>query len=208
MLKAVIFDIDGVLVDSKEANIDLYKKLLVKAGYPEPTREAILNRFHLPLWQSIEVLTGLADQKEVERIWRMIDEPGIRNPALLKFPTELLDTLTALHRKYRLAIVTSRVRMGVKEVFEAGKIGHLFDVAVAFEDYSKPKPDPEPLLLALKQLGVTAAEAIYIGDSDSDIDAANSAGMRSIHLSRSPHPSATVVAREFKELLQAIHSLV
>jgi len=207
MLRAVIFDIDGVLVDSREANVDLYQKLLTKAGYPAPTREAILGRMHMPLWQSIEHLAGIEDQKEVERIWKMVDEPGVRDATLLEFPDTLLDTLEALHNKYRLAVVTSRVRAGTDEVLNTGRIGHLFDFAISFEDYKNPKPHPEPLLLALSRFGITADEAIYIGDSDSDIVAARAAGMRSIHLSRTPHPDATAVAKEFHELLSAVDSL-
>ena len=207
MLKAVIFDIDGVLVDSKEANIDLFKKLLVKAGYPEPAREEILTCFHMPAWQTIEKLTRQNDPVETERIWKMIKDPDLRNADLYEFPKELDETLQALHQHHRLAIVTGRVRYGVDEIFEAVPIEHLFDVVIAFEDYDNPKPHPEPLLTALKRLRIDAAEAVYIGDSNSDIEAAQSAGIRSIHLSLSPHKDATAVAREFKELLATVKSL-
>lgn len=49
MIKAIIFDVDGVLVDSREANVAFYQSLLQKAGYPKPSPEAIQACFHLPL---------------------------------------------------------------------------------------------------------------------------------------------------------------
>ena len=53
-----------------------------------------------------------------------------------------------------------------------------FDVIVTFEDYSKPKPDPEPIFVAMKKLGSRPEETVYIGDAMADMKAANSAGVR------------------------------
>jgi phosphoglycolate phosphatase-like HAD superfamily hydrolase len=64
-----------------------------------------------------------------------------------------------------------------------------------------------PLLVALKKLKVDAKEAIYIGDSETDIEAARDAGMKSIHLATSPHTDATAGIKEFNELIAAIDSL-
>ncbi|HEY5478632.1 MAG TPA: HAD-IA family hydrolase, partial [Gaiellaceae bacterium] len=56
----------------------------------------------------------------------------------------------------------------------------LFDVIVTSEDTELHKPNPEPLLLALRKLEATPAEAAYVGDSPFDVEAANAAGLRSI----------------------------
>lgn len=208
MLKAIIFDIDGVLVDSREANVDFYQKLFVKAGYSKPSRKEILDLFHLPLRESIEVITGVTDQVEVQRIWEMARDDDSRDASLLKFPERLEEILEHLHKNYRLAIVTSRIRVGVDFVFTAKEIKHYFDVVVAYEDYNNPKPHPEPLLVALQKLQVTTKEAIYIGDSDTDIEAAKAAQVESIHLSASPHPDASAAVQEFEGLIGAIESVL
>jgi len=207
MLKAVIFDVDGVLVDSKNANVALFQAILERAGYPAPSREQILEHFHLPLWQSLEKLIQTANQKEVERVWKLAHDPSLRNGDLLEFPEKLEHTLETLHKKYKLAIVTGRIKVGIEDIFSAKEIKHMFDVVVTFEDYKNPKPHPEPLYVALKKLGVKADEAIYIGDSDSDIEAAKAAGMRSIHLSHATHNHATVGVTDFNQLLEAVDNL-
>ena len=206
MVKAVIFDIDGVLVDSRRANIELYKHILGRAGYRIPSDEEILACFHLPLKQSIVKLAGV-DEDKAEQLFAFAKAERPDMSQFFTFPEKLREVLESLHTKYKLAVVTGRIRIGIEEVFGKAEIGHLFDVAIAFEDYENPKPHPEPLLIALERLGVSADEAMYIGDSDTDIEAARAANMRSIHLSRTPHPDATAVISEFHELLEAIHSL-
>lgn len=207
MIKAVIFDIDGVLIDSKEANIALYQKLLVKAGYRQPTREEALECFHLPLRPSIKKLTGVENPEEIERIAGLVYSPDLKTNHLFIFPEKLEEVLERLHRKYRLGIVTSRIRHGVDMVFEMKDIERFFDVIVAFEDYQNPKPHPEPLLVALKRLNLKPEEAIYIGDGDSDIQAAKAAGVKSIHLSPAKHKDAAAGITELSGLIEAIESL-
>lgn len=208
MIKAIIFDVDGVLVDSREANIYLFQKLLKKAGYPPASREEILSCFHLPLWQSLEKLTGSKDQTEIKRVWDMYTDASLRQSSLFIFPEKLEQILENLHKTYRLAIVTGRTRFGMENVFSVKDIRRLFEVIVTFDDYKNPKPHPEPLLVALKSLALSADEAIYVGDSETDIEATRAAGMKSIFLSNRAHPDATVVIAEFDELIRAIEKII
>ncbi|MDO8650417.1 MAG: HAD family hydrolase [Candidatus Berkelbacteria bacterium] len=207
-IKAVIFDVDGVLVDSKNANAIFFQTLLKKAGYADISHEEAISCFHLPMWQVIEKLTHSTDQEEIKRIWEMGHDPSLRDNSLLEFPDQLENVLEKLHKEYKLAIVTSRIKAGMEALFSSREIRHLFDVVVTFEDYTNPKPHPEPLDTALKKLGVDSSEAIYIGDSPTDIEAAKAAGMRSIFLSREDHPNAVATIKEFKELLNALDELV
>lgn len=207
MIKAIIFDVDGVLVDSKNANVAFYQTLLTKAGYPSPPRKAVLENFHLTAWQTIEKLTGLHDQKEIKRIWSLIEEASARSPELYEFPENLEQMLEDLHRQYKLGIVTGRVRYGVDEIFTLREIRHLFDAVITFEDYTNPKPHPESLLLALNRLGISSKEALYIGDSPTDIEAANAAGVKSIYLNRKPHDDATANVTGFDALRASIEQI-
>lgn len=204
MIKAIIFDIDGVLVDSREANIHLYQTIIKKAGYPAVSREAILECFHLPLKKSIERLIKVDDPKEIERVFSLASDPSVRDADLFVFPEKLEEVLEELHKKYRLAIVTSRIKIGVDSIFSIKEIKHLFEVVVAYEDYSNPKPDPEPLLVALERLRLSPSEAIYVGDSATDIDAARAANMKSIYLSPNTHKDASSVINDFNEIPKTI----
>src|SRR3989344_2848171 len=206
-VKAIIFDVDGVLVDSKESKAAFFQTLLKRAGYTDISHEEVSASFHLPMWQAIEKLTRSNDQSEIQRIWKMGHDADLRANGLLKFPDQLEDVLEKLHEKYRLAIVTSRIKIGVDELFNIRKMGHLFDVVVTFEDYKNPKPHPEPLEKALNKLRVKSNEAIYIGDSATDVEAAKAANVKCIFISRENHPDATATVREFNQLIVALESI-
>lgn len=207
MIKAIIFDVDGVLVDSRNANIALYQTVLQKAGYPVASPEKILECFHLPLRQTIIKLTGSTDLNEIKRTINIAKDPALRDRDLFEFPDKLEYILEKLHKDYRLSIVTGRIKIGVEDVFSAKEIKHLFDVVVTFEDYKNPKPHPEPLLVALNRLGLSPDEAIYIGDSETDIEAAKAAGMKSIFISSTKHKYASDNIAQFNELPKAIERL-
>lgn len=207
VIKAIIFDIDGVLVETLKANTEMYKAILVSAGYPEPHEDNIKDLLHLPLWYGVKALIKSDDTDEITRVRDMIHAPNVSHSSLNEFPQNLEAVLEELHKQYSLAIVTSRIKVGVTEIFEKREIEHLFDVVVTYEDVVNPKPHPEPLELALKKLGIGKDDAVYVGDMDSDIDAANAAGMRSIHLSMKHHQGATIGITHFDEIVTGVSRL-
>lgn len=202
-ITTVLFDIDGVLVDSKDSNAAFYQALVKKAGYEEPPLETAHKYFHTPLRKSLQELLGI-DAEEVERIMAMARDADVSNVHLLRFPDDVHDILAKLSKRYRLGVVTSRTQGGMEEIFEIMGIGPLFEVAVNYDDSAQHKPHPEPLQIAMRQLGVSADEAVYVGDGITDIDAAHAAGMRSIFLSNDHHDHASLHIRKFNELQEVL----
>ena len=87
-------------------------------------------------------------------------------------------------------------RLTVEVTFDVLPFLGPFDVVVTGDDTVRHKPDPEPLLLALDQLGATAETAAYVGDSPFDIRAAKAAGMTAIAVSwGNIHPTSTARGR-------------
>jgi len=207
MIKAVIFDIDGVLLDSLEANIAMFQKVMEKSGYPKPSREEVMACTHLPSLQALQKLIGSEDPHIVEPVWHLIKDPAMRAADLLKTPDQLVETLETLHQGYRLAIVTSRIKTGVEELFRVAPIAPLFETVVGFEDYTRRKPDPEPLLIALERMNLQPEEAVYVGDTHVDTAAAEAAGMASIHYGPTPDPKATQSITVFSDLIKTVTTL-
>src|SRR4051812_201931 len=83
----------------------------------------------------------------------------------------------------RLGIVTAKRRLTVELAFARLPIEHFFDVVVGGDETERHKPDPAPLLLALARLGVEADEAVYVGDSPFDMQAARAAGLYAVGVS-------------------------
>ncbi len=178
MIKAVLFDIDGVLVDSREANIQYYKDLIQYAGYPPPSGNVFRDFNALPAVKVIEKMIGKNDPEEISRIRNLMEHVEYR-PGLQKIMPSAQKTVSDFRRKkYKTCLVSSRIKSAVEDFIAL--FGNLFDTSVAFEDYSHPKPHPEPLLVALKKLSIKPEESIYIGDALTDRQAARAAGVRFI----------------------------
>ena len=181
MIKAVIFDIDGVLINSFEANFKFYQDLMAFAGYKRPTRDLIASMFHMTMEDVIRKLIGNKDDDEVHRVWLLGKKRAVRYPyELVSSPENCKDVLIELSKKYVLAIVTSRIKGGVFSLRQLSELESLFKVSVYFEDTVKHKPEPDPLIYACHRLDIEPDEAVYIGDTDTDVKAAKSAGMKVI----------------------------
>lgn len=208
MIKAVLFDVDGVLLDSFEANLKFFENLMKWAGYRPPTREEFPKLFPLTMWDGIKTITKLTDETKVQRIWDIGKTDRALYPLeLLKTPDNAETIVRDLSQSYDLAIVTSRVHVGIYEIPSLLALKPYFRVAVAYEDTLQHKPHPEPLLFAAKKLGAEPAQSVYIGDVQNDMKAAKAAGMKGILYAKQTVPEADACTFSFAKLPELIQSL-
>lgn len=205
MIKAILFDIDGVLLDSFEANLKFFQDLMTKTGYRPPSREEFSSIFHLSLLDSIKVLTSNAPEKEIKRIWEIGRGREVEyDTKLLKMPEGVEQVIKDLGKSYLIGIVTSRVRESVYESPKLAKLQKYFRVAVSYQDTINHKPHPEPLFFAVQKLRVKPEECIYIGDVENDIKAARVAGMKVIIYSKKHFSQADACTKSFRKLPELI----
>ena len=204
MIKAVLFDIDGVLVDSFEAGLRFFQDILASLGYPKPSRNAYKKAFHLPF---VPALTHTA-KAELTEEWGRIHDIRKKVPyhsELLSEPPGTKETLRMLYKKYALGIVTSRGMESVQtRYFPFAHTEGYFSVCITADDCAKHKPNPEPLLLAAKRLKLKPSACVYIGDSHTDIEAGKAAGMKTILFGRKKNPHADASTSSFKKLPECI----
>lgn len=204
MIKAVIFDVDGVLLDSFEANLKFFQNLMTTAGYPPPTREEFPALFHLSMWDVIRTLTRLSSEEEIQKIWEVGRSRVGYDVGLLRMPAGAAATIKVLSRDYSLAIVTSRIRESVYEAPQLSALQPYFPVVISFQDTINRKPHPEPLLLAAKRLNVQPEASVYIGDVANDVKAAKAAGMKAIIFSTNQVDGADFCTSTFAKLPELI----
>ena len=207
MIKALVFDIDGVLIDSFDANLKFFQDLLSKAGYKPPTKKEYSPIFHLSMLDVIRICTKSSDEKEIKRVWEMGRSRKVKYPIfLLKTTKDLEKTIIELSGKYLLGIVTNRVKEGIYKIPVLSRLQKYFQITVAYQDTKNHKPHPDPLLLACKKLGVNPDEAIYVGDAQSDIIAGKSAGMKVIFFSQVINNNADATTSQFQKLPKLVES--
>ena len=209
MIKAVIFDVDGVLIDSTIANTKFYHNLFDFFGYQIPNDSDLQSMFNLSMMDIIRTISKLSDENEIQRIWEYgKDHKNEIYPLdLLTYPVNIDRVIEKLSKKYILGIVTSRVRGGIYMIPELAKLKQYFKNEIYFEDTVKHKPDPEPLILSATRLNVLSEEAVYIGDMESDAQAAKSAGMKIIIYSKNNLSGADGLTSDFTQLPRLIENI-
>ena len=181
MLKAILWDNDGVLVATEGLYFQACRETLERLGVR--LSEA---RFIELFLKASEGLTKIAaehgiDEQALEpaRIWR-----NARYTELLRAGVPVIDgarqVLRQLHGTVRMGIVTSSRREHFEIIHAATGLLDCIDFTLVREDYRHSKPDPEPYLTAIRQNGLSAAECVVIEDSDRGLRAALAAGLRCI----------------------------
>jgi pyrophosphatase PpaX len=207
MIKAILFDIDGVLLDSFEVNLKYFQNIMEKAGYPPPTREEYKKLFHLPSVDVIRALAQTEDDQEIQRI-KKINETQVPYPLNeVKTQANVPEVITHLSQKYKLGLVTSRKTELVWKLPPLAELKHYFSLLISLDDVTKPKPDPEPLLLAAERLGLQPVDCIYVGDAITDFQAATAAGMKIIMYNNPNLENADGYASSFIELLSLLERI-
>jgi beta-phosphoglucomutase len=197
MLKAVIFDFDGVISDSEILHFRAFNQMLAQYGIEITIKDYYktylgfndVDCYKLLIHQGLlkideQQIAGLVEQKKLifEKLakteGRMIE--GVR------------DFLKMLEQNnIPMAICSGALLTEVELILEEARLRHLFEVIVAAEQVKKGKPDPEGFLLSLQRLNesrenpITANQCIVIEDSHWGLEAAKAAGMHTIAVTNS-----------------------
>jgi phosphoglycolate phosphatase len=201
--KAVIYDCDGVLFDSFEANFAFYTLIIERFGKPPLDRSDEETMRVLHTYCNRDVLTHLfaGDHRmdEVRAFSASIDYSKLF--PLMRMEEGLRETLDALQGQVELAICTNRAS-SMEKLLESFRLERYFSCIMTAGKVVHPKPHPEPVLRVLEHYGISAQEALFVGDSDVDRQAAEAAGVPFVSY-RGDLPAATKIERH-QELLSLL----
>lgn len=177
MIKAVIFDMDGVIVDSEPINYEVIRITFEKAGVKISKKEFIEE------W----VVKGTGSREAIKRHdikMSLEDLQKIKKKIYLdvlkrkvKLKPDAKRTIINLHKKYKLALASQGHRYNVDMIVKKFKLSKFFQAIIGKQDVNKGKPNPEIFLKASKELKVKPEECLVIEDSEKGIIAAKRAGM-------------------------------
>jgi HAD superfamily hydrolase (TIGR01509 family) len=163
-LQLVVFDCDGVMFDSKEANRQYYNDILAKFGHPEMSDEEVEFVHTHNVMESISYIFRHYpdDLPKADEYRTEVDYTPYL--AHMKMEPDLVEFLDFLKPHYKLAISTSRTTT-MPLILEMFGLADYFGKVMTALDVTHPKPHPEALLEIMSFYGVTPDETIYIGDS-------------------------------------------
>lgn len=172
-IKAVLFDLDGTLINSLP--LILYAAKLTHEQMQLPYDEDYLrSTIGLPIVNTAAKLAGKRSQEYLEVYSSFCNQ---HQEKLIKVYPYIREMLTDLKQKgIALAVVTARRRQSTETILGFLGLQDYFQTIVCAEDTEKHKPEPEPALLALENLAIEPVAAVMVGDSPYDIDCGNAAG--------------------------------
>lgn len=170
---AILFDLDGTLVNTVALILDSFRVSLGKLGL-SASENGLLETIGLPLR---EVCHSLAGDRGEEMFRCYVEFQDTVHDDYVKEYTGAADLLEYLKRKgCRIGIVTSKRRRMAQRGLAVTGLDGFVETMVAYEDTTDHKPEPEPVETALKTLGISPEKAIFIGDSPYDIRCGKNAG--------------------------------
>jgi phosphoglycolate phosphatase len=174
-VKAVIFDCDGVMFDTTGANTAYYNRILKHLGRPELTPDQFAYCHMHTVNNALKFLFEDAGQLEAAHAYKR--EMGYRDfIPMMEIEPHLKPLLRELRPRRKTAVGTNRSDT-MDAVLEMHGLADDFDLVVTSRDVPAPKPAPDILTRVLEQFRIAADEAIYIGDSRLDEQAAHAAGI-------------------------------
>lgn len=200
-IKVIIYDCDGVLIDSRGSNTAFYNHILEKFGLPRLTPEQLDFVQFSTAQAAVDLLfQGSPWREEAQNYQRSIDNRPFL--ALLRPEPHVREILAALRPEYHTAIATNRGK-SLPLVLEELGLATLFDLTISSYDVTQQKPHPECLLKILEHFRAVPAETMYIGDAAVDLEASRRAGVIFVAY-RNPDLEANYHLQDHLELLEIL----
>lgn len=179
-LKAVFFDLDGTILNSIPTIMDCFTETLDIMGisYDE---DDLRHSIGIPLKVQADHYTGARAQEFIDLYRELYTK---RSDQTAQLYSSALETLREIKSKgCKVGLVTSKNARGTNRAMKLCSLDGVFDLVITADDVEHFKPHPEPIFKAMREMGVTAEESAYVGDSSFDIEMAKQAGVGTIAVS-------------------------
>ncbi len=209
MIEAILWDNDGVLVDTEELYFRATREILEREAVVLSREQFVeyLMRRGQSVWEvllpdrSAGAIAALRRERDALYSTLLRSEPSMMRYAL--------EVVTALSSKYKMAVVTSSQREHFDLAHLNSGLVAMFETIVAREDYIDSKPHPEPYLTALARLGLPADRCVAIEDSERGVASALAAKLRCIAIPQGltldgDFSAATIVLKSIMDVPDAL----
>lgn len=176
MIKALLFDLDGTLINSLDNYLKAYKEILESYGFSFPDEEVVKRCFG----RTEEVITKELGIPEKAEEFRNKYFEYVRNaiPTLQLFPDALSTLENLKNKQIKIGFITFAHSWYMTELSKRFRFPNYAQVLISFNDVQNAKPDPEAVITASKILSIDESETLVVGDSKSDILMGKNAGSK------------------------------
>lgn len=179
-IRCVIYDCDGVIVDSLESNRRFYNHFRISLERPPLTEEELKYALTHTMQETLRLIFGEDEdlvRKALQLRSAMAPEENLRD---LKLEPHVLPVLQRLKERGILRAMSTNRSDTMKAILEKFKLAPYFDLVVTTLDVRNPKPHPESVEKIIRTLSLSKAETVLVGDSEVDQKMSESAGVKFI----------------------------
>ena len=212
MIEAVVFDLDGILIDSEHVWDEVRQQLAEERGgrWNDNASRDMMGMSSIEWSRYMRDVVGLNEEPEAisAEVVRRLEDRYRRELPLISGAEQAVERLAA---RWPLALASSSNRELIDLVLESSGLGRYFEASVSSEEVARGKPAPDVFLEAARRLGVGPTSCAAVEDSENGILAAKAADMRTIAIPNPHYPphedalaAADVVIASIEELTPAI----
>ncbi|MBP3776450.1 MAG: HAD family hydrolase [Prevotella sp.] len=213
MIKTIILDFDGTLGDTQQLIVRTMQQTIAELRLEPRSAEACASTIGLPLKQCFTHLYTITDEMgdHCADTYRRIFFENVHSMDVPPFP-HVIETLRQLAAEgYTLTIASSRSHSSLLHFVERMQLQETVSFIVASDDITQAKPDPEPVLVTLRQVKGKADETLVVGDTTFDIEMGRNAGCRTCGVTYGNHTRQQLVEAgadwlidDFSQLLKIV----
>ena len=197
VVKAILFDFDGTLIDASETIIQTFNSVMNRFGLDPWTHSRITTSIGKPLVTLFKEVRPDCQPSQLQQMLKAYEELAREeDPRAVRLKPNVRRTLTSLSENVQMGVVTSRRGRGARNILRRFELEEYFSAIIGIESVDRPKPDAEPLRLALELLGVPPEEALMVGDTPDDVRSARNAGVRSAGVATGHQALSELLAAE------------
>ncbi|MEM2001338.1 MAG: HAD-IA family hydrolase [Candidatus Methanomethylicaceae archaeon] len=208
VVKGIVFDLDGTLVDSVDSIWRASDYVLRSNGYRGLDREdvvKVMGKTIFDLFLSVEPRLSPQEQHKLFEEYRRTYMNFIEHTKLIPKVREILLFLRS--RRLKMAVVTTKSRENAEKILSFFGIRSFFDLVIGFEDVREHKPSAEPIMRAAEGLGLQASELVVVGDTEVDIRAGREAGALTVAVKTGVTPLEKIIAESPNFLIESVSDL-
>jgi beta-phosphoglucomutase len=207
MIKAIVFDMDGVLIDAREWHYEALNRALAIIGFEISRVDHLTNFDGLPTRRKLEILSetdslpfGL--HEFINKLKQLYTMEIVATRCKPNFAHEYaLSRLKS--RGLKVGVASNSIRRTVAEMMEKAQLNSYIDIMLSNEDVEKPKPAADIYLTAMRELGVTPKQTLVVEDNELGIRAAQAAGA---HVLQVGDPSEVTLDRIDARIAQLLYN--
>ena len=173
----VLFDLDGTVVDTLELILSSYRYTMIRHLGQSPPDEAWRRTMGTPLREQLRAFARSPEEADAMMATYLEHNQAHHDRLVRSFPGMRESLLALKEVGYRMGIVTSKLRAQALRELRTCGLTDLFESLVCADDVERPKPHPEPVLQAARQLGLPGQRLLLVGDSIYDLRSGRAAGL-------------------------------